>query len=65
MALKKAVVRRKKSPAENAAITPIPGAPSREAIERRAYEIFQRRGGRGGDPTGDWLQAERELIEQN
>jgi hypothetical protein len=32
-----------------------------DRIRERAYEIFQARGGRGGDPCADWLQAEREL----
>lgn len=40
--------------------------PSREAIERRAYEIYQARGQNGGgNPESDWLQAERELQEQH
>lgn len=37
---------------------------SEEQIRRRAYEIFQRRGGQPGDPTGDWLEAERELTDE-
>jgi hypothetical protein len=32
-----------------------------QAIERRAYEIFARRGYAPGDPTADWLEAERQL----
>jgi hypothetical protein len=35
--------------------------PAREQIERRAYQLFLARGGAPGDPTEDWLQAEREL----
>lgn len=35
--------------------------PSREEIERRAYEIYQERGGASGNPEDDWLRAEREL----
>jgi hypothetical protein len=30
-------------------------------IERRAYEIYQTRGGRHGADEADWLQAEREV----
>jgi hypothetical protein len=32
-----------------------------EAIARRAYEIYERRGGRDGADLDDWLEAEREL----
>jgi len=35
--------------------------PSPEDIRRRAYEIYLGRGAAAGDPTADWLQAEREL----
>jgi len=39
-----------------------PTAESRlERIERRAYEIYQARGGTGGREMDDWLQAEREI----
>lgn len=36
--------------------------PSKEAIERRAYEIFIARGEDPGDALSDWLHAERELA---
>jgi hypothetical protein len=29
----------------------------------RAYHIYLERGGTEGNPTDDWLQAERELTE--
>lgn len=32
-----------------------------ERIERRAYEIYQARGGTGDREMDDWLQAEREI----
>lgn len=32
-----------------------------DAVARRAYEIFQRRGGNHGADLDDWLAAEREL----
>lgn len=35
--------------------------PTREDIERRAYEIYVERGGSEGSEMEDWLQAEREL----
>jgi hypothetical protein len=38
------------------------GAPTREEIELRAYQIYVERGGAHGQDAEDWLQAERELI---
>jgi len=38
--------------------------PTREDIERRAYEIYLERGGTEGCEMEDWLQAERELRQQ-
>jgi hypothetical protein len=38
-----------------------PAGPTHEQIARRAYEIFQARGGQPGNPEQDWHQAEREL----
>ncbi len=37
-------------------------AATREAIARRAYEIYTARGGTHGYDIEDWLQAERELL---
>ena len=34
---------------------------SPEEVARRAYEIYQRRGGNHGADLDDWLAAEREL----
>lgn len=36
---------------------------STELIARRAYELFQQRGGEHGYDIDDWLQAERELAD--
>lgn len=33
----------------------------REMIARRAYEIYEERGGRHGDDINDWLRAEAEV----
>jgi hypothetical protein len=33
-------------------------------VERRAYEIYQARGGSHGSDLDDWLQAERELRQR-
>lgn len=32
-----------------------------DAVARRAYEIYQRRGGNHGADLDDWLEAERQL----
>ncbi|HEX2715182.1 MAG TPA: DUF2934 domain-containing protein [Candidatus Acidoferrales bacterium] len=40
------------------------GFPTPEEIGRRAYEIYLQRGGEPGHEVEDWLQAERELREQ-
>jgi len=39
--------------------------PSREEIERRAYEIYEERGCEGGRELEDWLAAERELSQRS
>jgi uncharacterized membrane protein len=43
----------------------VPTRPSPEKIAARAYEIFLRRGSGPGRETEDWLQAEKELIEED
>jgi outer membrane protein TolC len=35
--------------------------PSAEDVARRAYELYEARGGEPGADLDDWLQAEREL----
>jgi hypothetical protein len=37
-------------------------APERERIARRAYELYQARGGEAGRDMDDWLKAEREIL---
>jgi hypothetical protein len=39
--------------------------PTREDIERRAYEIYLERGGTEGSEMDDWLRAEQELQRRN
>ena len=39
--------------------------PTEEEIAVRAYHIYLERGEAEGNPTDDWLQAERELTEGN
>ncbi|MCY1046309.1 DUF2934 domain-containing protein [Corallococcus sp. bb12-1] len=36
-------------------------APANEQVARRAFEIYQARGGTHGSSEQDWFQAEREL----
>ncbi|RKH36065.1 DUF2934 domain-containing protein [Corallococcus sicarius] len=45
----------------SATATRSPPAPTNEQIARRAYEIYQARGGTHGSSEQDWFQAEREL----
>lgn len=33
-----------------------------QRISARAYELYLERGGNGGDPLSDWLQAEAEIC---
>ncbi len=40
------------------------GSPTRQEIELRAYEIYERRGRTDGNDVEDWLQAETELLEE-
>ncbi len=35
--------------------------PGHDAVARRAYELYLRRGGAPGRAMEDWLQAEREV----
>lgn len=39
-------------------------APSRDDVARRAYELFERRGGGHGADLDDWFRAEAELLAQ-
>ena len=41
------------------------GAPDRDRIAMRAYELYLARGGTGGYELDDWLTAERELSGAN
>jgi hypothetical protein len=34
---------------------------SDEEIRRRAYELYEQRAGKGGNPEDDWYRAEQEL----
>jgi hypothetical protein len=40
------------------------GAPTREEIAFRAYQIYVERGETHGQDVEDWLQAERESVEK-
>jgi hypothetical protein len=35
-----------------------------DEVARRAYELYQARGGEPGHELEDWLQAEREIMKQ-
>lgn len=52
------------APTEPVAAAPMDaseGSSRLERIARRAYEIYQRRGGEHGRQMDDWLEAEREI----
>ena len=38
---------------------------SEDEIRRRAFELFEERGGQGGQELEDWLRAEREIRSAN
>lgn len=38
--------------------------PERAEVARRAYELYQARGGASGHELEDWLQAEREFNQE-
>jgi len=42
--------------------TPASSAEMHESIARRAYELYEARGGIQGDPLVDWLTAEAEIL---
>ena len=39
-------------------------SPLTEDIERRAYDLYISRGGADGNDMDDWLQAERQVLEE-
>ena len=47
--------------AQGAAAPEQPGALPRDEVARRAYDLYQQRGGGDGGDLDDWLQAERDL----
>jgi hypothetical protein len=59
----KARARRSAEAAEEFPLASAAAAPSPEVIARRAYDLFEQRGGDHGRDVEDWLQAERELID--
>ena len=42
----------------------MPHGPNRDVVERRAYELYERRGRGDGNDRDDWLEAERQLRDQ-
>jgi hypothetical protein len=57
-----AAQRRTRRKSEHGEITALATLPSREEIERRAYELYLARGGTPGHELEDWLRAEHELL---
>jgi hypothetical protein len=57
--------RRQKKTFDQRAIEAVRGdADQHGAIARRAFELYEQRGGQHGHDWDDWLQAEREIVEQ-
>jgi hypothetical protein len=56
-------VERPKARARRPAEQPDAPPPSHELIARRAYQLFEERGGGDGSDVEDWLRAERELLD--
>jgi len=46
------------------ATIPVESQIDREALRRRAYKLYEHRGGEHGHDWADWFQAERELRAQ-
>ena len=57
-----------KEEAKPEAALPIPAVnenkSTEEQIAQRAYKLWQQRGGQHGNDLADWLQAERQIVEQ-
>jgi hypothetical protein len=51
--------------AQSTAKTDVVTRVSAEAVSRRAYSLFQERGGEHGHDVEDWLLAETELLNTN
>jgi hypothetical protein len=45
-------------------LAPAPTPVTEHDISKLAYQIYQSRGGNGGSPLDDWLEAERQLTGQ-
>lgn len=58
---RKSTTKRPAAKKPKASPTPARSRPSEDEIRRRAYELFEQRGGSHGQEDDDWLQAEREL----
>jgi DUF2934 family protein len=57
--------RRARQPPKRRDGEPGGAVPSADAIARRAYELYERRGRSHGSDWADWLDAERELRSLN
>jgi hypothetical protein len=44
--------------------TRVLAAPTDDQIRERAFQIYLARNGAPGDPTSDWLEAERQLTQE-
>ncbi len=54
-------VKRTRRASDTQATTPVV---TEAEISRRAYQLYQARGGVNGSPLDDWLEAERQLTDR-
>ena len=57
-----AAPKRRRAPVKAAPAANLESAASHEDIARLAYALWESRGGQGGSPDEDWLQAEKILA---
>ncbi|MBI3994711.1 MAG: DUF2934 domain-containing protein [Nitrospirae bacterium] len=60
--MKKQSNKKTDSPKSNLSETGAPDRALREQIERKAYELYEKRGWVHGLDIGDWLEAERSVL---
>jgi Protein of unknown function (DUF2934) len=53
--------RRSTRASQPSSVAPAESPPSRDEVQKRAYERYLERGGSDGADLDDWLEAEREL----
>jgi hypothetical protein len=60
-----AVVETPAKPTNGNGSSPVKQMPVEDRIRIRAYELYLRRGGKGGSPEQDWFQAVTEIYSES